>query len=448
MNKKIGIDDMAFQAPKLYLPIDDLAEARGIEAAKLRFGLGLEQMSVCDADEDIVTLSAAAALKLIRQAGVNPKDIGRIYMGTESSIDGSKPISSYVHGLLNKEFESMGHGPNALLHADVVDMTFACIGAVDAMQNSIYYVGANPGKVAIVIAGDIANYDLGSSGEYTQGAGAVALLIKEDPRLMVIEPDWGVATQSEHDFFKPIRLEVQDGQLLELHDEKPVFDGQFSNQTYQERITEAWAHYEGESAITSFGTLVFHLPYAFHGRRIIAPLYINELRQQGRLAALASEYGLDPDAPDFNKAFTKTDHYKDWVGATIAKGELYSSAMGNLYTASIFLSLMSSLEEGAPMEGERILFFAYGSGSKSKVFSAELCNGFKDRVNNWKTQNQLAERRAISFDQYIELRTTLMQHAIDERPGFVQVSSGSTDVNRFSRAYAYREAVPKSLSQA
>ncbi len=441
MNKKIGIDDIAFQAPKLYLPIAELAEARGIENSKLKFGLGLEQMSVCDADEDIVTLSAAAALKLIKQQSLNPKDIGRIYMGTESTVDGSKPISSYVHGLLNKEFENKGYGPNALLHADVVDMTFACIGAVDAMQNSLYYVAANPGKVAIVIAGDIANYDLGSSGEYTQGAGAIALLIKEDPQLMEIDPQWGVATQNEHDFFKPIRLEMRDGELQELHDEKPIFDGQFSNQTYQDRITEAWAHYDGESAITSFGTLVFHLPYAFHGRRIIAPLYLNELRQQGKLNALAAENGLDPDSPDFTKLFTKTDHYKNWVGKTIAKGEQFSSAMGNLYTASIFLSLMSSLENGDHQPGESILFFAYGSGSKSKVFSAKLGDQFNERVMKWKTAEQLEQRKAISFDDYIALRTTLMNKAIEQRSGFMQISSGSGELNRFSREYAYREVV-------
>ena len=44
MRTKVGIHDLAFQAPSLFLSIDDLAEARGIEAAKLRFGLGLEEI--------------------------------------------------------------------------------------------------------------------------------------------------------------------------------------------------------------------------------------------------------------------------------------------------------------------------------------------------------------------------------------------------------------------
>ena len=39
---------------------------------------------------------------------------------------------------------------------------------------------------AIVIVSDIAKYDIGSAGEYTQGAGAIAILIKDNPRLVGI----------------------------------------------------------------------------------------------------------------------------------------------------------------------------------------------------------------------------------------------------------------------
>ncbi len=72
-------------------------------------------------------------------------------------------------------------GTNTFLHVDTVDFTFACIGAVDALHNCIDFVRLNPGKKAIVIASDIAKYDLESTGEYTQGAGAVALLVTEKP---------------------------------------------------------------------------------------------------------------------------------------------------------------------------------------------------------------------------------------------------------------------------
>ena len=205
MTHTVGIHDLAFKSPSLYLPIKDLAEARGIEPDKLKFGLGLENMSVCDVNEDVVSLATGAVFQLLKQnPEIAPEQIGRIYVGTESSIDGSKPIGSYVHSLINEHFSST---ENVLGHTDVIDMTFACIGAVDAMHNSLYYLQAEPDKLAIVVAADIANYDLGSSGEYTQGAGAVAVLLGTNPRLLKIDTKWGVAMKSEHDFFKPIRLE-------------------------------------------------------------------------------------------------------------------------------------------------------------------------------------------------------------------------------------------------
>ncbi len=117
MNDTFGIHDIAFKAPSLYLPIEDLAIARDIDPAKLIHGLGLKKMSVCDVDEDIITLAASSVIQLLDQ---NPDlkltDIGRIYVGTESSIDGSKPIGTYVHGLVQQYFDSKGKDTTGINH--------------------------------------------------------------------------------------------------------------------------------------------------------------------------------------------------------------------------------------------------------------------------------------------------------------------------------------------
>jgi hydroxymethylglutaryl-CoA synthase len=105
-----------------------------------------------------------------------------------------------VEKVLEKEF-----GERVFRNCDVVDMTFACIGAVDALHNSLDFVRANPDKKAVVIASDYAKYELASSGEYTQGGGAVAVLVSSKPDLIEIENNWGVATESVFDFFKPRR---------------------------------------------------------------------------------------------------------------------------------------------------------------------------------------------------------------------------------------------------
>lgn len=140
-----GIEAASYHVPSLYLEIKDLAEKRGIEPAKLEKGLGLHKMGFLDVHEDAATLAAEALLKLIKDYNINPKDIARIYLGTESALDAAKPTASYamqmVEKVLDEEF-----GERCFRNCDVVDMTFACIGAVDALHNSIDFVRVNPDK--------------------------------------------------------------------------------------------------------------------------------------------------------------------------------------------------------------------------------------------------------------------------------------------------------------
>ena len=171
---KTGIDAIHYYVPSLVLPISALAEARGIEYAKLNKGLGLEGMALCDADEDVATMAAEAAINLIEEQGLEPQEIDRIYLGTESALDAAKPTAAYILGIIEDRLQSE-YGERCLQNCDVIDMTFACIGGVDALLNSADYIRLHPQSKAIVIAADKAQYDLASTGEYTQGAGAVAM---------------------------------------------------------------------------------------------------------------------------------------------------------------------------------------------------------------------------------------------------------------------------------
>ena len=96
-------------------------------------------------------------------------------------------------------------GENSLAECDVVDFTFACISGVDALQNCIDFITLNPSKKAIVVTTDFAKYDLNSTGEYTQGAGALAMLITSNPRIIAFENLWATSTKGVFDFFKLYR---------------------------------------------------------------------------------------------------------------------------------------------------------------------------------------------------------------------------------------------------
>ena len=446
-----GIDAIAFYVPQLYVSMDNLAEARNIPAEKLKRGLGLQKMTVPNVGEDAATFAANALLNLIAQNNIDPNDIGRVYLGTESAIDGSKPTATYAVEIVENEL-AQKYGERSFKNCDILDMTFACVGAVDALHNSIDWVKQDNNRKAIVIASDLSKYDINSTGEYTQGAGAVAVLVSHNPSIIKINDVWGVASKSEGDFFKPRRaykkrellksvfnelklddsdekikafIEASnsgfwsdDSEVVEVFKEEPVFDGQFSNACYSDRITEALNHFDAQEP-TRFNEqwqhIVFHLPYAFHGRRIIFDNWLNWIKECDLYNKLEDEIGKleDSDKKDWSKKAYKSELYNAFINTKIAQGELASSEIGNMYTASIFMSLLSLLasnyDNQKNITGNTIGFIAYGSGSKSKVFEGVVQDGWKSKIESINLFETLNNRISIDVDTYENLHRSKLE---------------------------------------
>ncbi|WP_333596711.1 hydroxymethylglutaryl-CoA synthase family protein [Chryseobacterium flavum] len=438
-----GIEAASYHVPGLYLEIKDLAEKRGIEPAKLEKGLGLLKMGLPDVHEDAATFAAEALLKLIRDYNINPKEIARIYLGTESALDAAKPTASYAVQMVEKVLEDK-FGDRCFKNCDMVDMTFACVGAVDALHNSLDFVRVNPDKKAIVIASDYAKYELASSGEYTQGGGAVALLVSSKPDLLEIDNHWGVASESVFDFFKP-RRQYKKEELnnapeafpdkIEIFTDEPVFDGQYSNQCYQDRIREAYEHYKEITGLhkpyENWRYIIFHLPYAFHGKRVFTEIY-------------SIENGLSYDTPEDQKAVAKSEGYLNLIKDKIEKTQRASSEIGNMYTASIFMAFLSALQtsfnDNDDVAGKEIGFLGYGSGSKSKVFAGKISENWKKVVEKWNLFENLNHRTAIDFDTYEKLhRKQLEESVMANYSGFGLVSVESDNpVKIGARYYTYK----------
>lgn len=421
---KIGIDSIAFDIPKLYLPIPVLAENRAIEADKLTNGLGLLKMSFPDVHQDVVTMASNATLALIQKENINPREISRIYVGTESGVDSSKPVASYV--LSNVE-SVLGAG--SFRNCDVVDLTFACIGAVDALQNCLDYIRLHPTKKAIVVASDNAKYDLQSTGEYTQGAGAIAMLITSEPRVLSFSKEVGVATEGVFDFFKPRRVFSKEELLssadnpewfgiteneIAVYKEQPVFDGQYSNQCYISRITEAYAHYKTESGQSgklyeNWGAILMHLPYCYQGRRTFIDIFARE-----NTALLNAQAG--DTLKDKMKALAKSPEYVNLINQKIQPSEIASGQIGNIYTGSIFLGLLSTLcyhyQQNSELTHQKIGCIAYGSGSKSKVFEATVEDQWKTVIQNVALFETLSQATAIDFATYEKLHKKELQSSV------------------------------------
>lgn len=418
---KYGIEAASIYVPHIYLPIKDLATKRSIDPDKLEIGLGLKKMAVLDAHEDTATIAANALLKLITDFNINPNEIGRIYLGTESALDGAKPTATYAVQLVESVLANQ-FGERPFKHTDVVDMTFACVGGVDAMHNSIDYVRVNPEKKAIVIAADYAKYGLESTGEYTQGAGAVAMLISNQPDLIAFDNNWGIGMESVFDFFKPHQSTSDTAILnalgttkseIEIFSDEPVFEGQYSNECYKNRVREAYFNFKEKTSVEgklyeNWRYIAFHLPYAFQGKRMFSDVF-------------ALENGQD-NSNDNLKIVSKSDEYKALIKEKVEPTQRASSEIGNMYTASVFTAFLSALQVSADndeeLNGQTVGFIAYGSGSKSKVFQGQIGECWKNVMNKMDLFNYLNQREAISFEQYQDLHNKNLKTSINDSKGF------------------------------
>jgi hydroxymethylglutaryl-CoA synthase len=316
-------------------------------------------------------------------------------LGTESAIDAAKPSITYALHLLQKTFDC------SFEHIDFLDMTFACIGGTDALHQCLDYVRLRPTRKCIVVAADKAIYDSNTGGEYTQGAGAVAFLVSTTPDLISFSGEVGVAVSHDFDFYKPklyyekseiiktlfsrLGLDSESipeeklaalletdtllkkgslegwaddfwdlpGALVPVQREEPVYDGQFSNACFEQRVAQALGDFLRKNnleALPETAQWIFHLPYAYQGRRMAVRMWWEQVASRNALvkSALISQLG-DFDSTDeaaygvWLKQIAKTDAYRDFVRASIAPTDAVSSKVGNLYTASIFMALLSGM---------------------------------------------------------------------------------------------------------
>ena len=174
-----GIDDISIYIPKLYVDARDFAEARGLDPDKLERGLGISQMAIVDANQDPAVLAANACLKVMQKNKLSPENVGRLYVATESSLDESKAMNSYVIGMLEQVY-----GSGSFQHCGGIECKFACVSGSYALYDNSNWIraGEAENQNALVVVSDIAKYDMGSSGEMTQGGGAIAMLLNDKPR--------------------------------------------------------------------------------------------------------------------------------------------------------------------------------------------------------------------------------------------------------------------------
>ena len=181
----VGISGLAAYVPPYRVCLDEWSRWTGNNPDKIRAVVG-RSFRMRGSEQSVYTLAATAVLRLIRNYDIDPSRVTYLGFGTESSTDNAAG-AVILKGMVNDALRALGVRtlPRS---CEVPEFKHACLGGVYAMKGAVRYLATDgAGNQAIVVSADLAQYARGSSGEQTQGAGAVAMLLEENPRLMAID---------------------------------------------------------------------------------------------------------------------------------------------------------------------------------------------------------------------------------------------------------------------
>ncbi|MGW1279629.1 hydroxymethylglutaryl-CoA synthase [Streptomyces tsukubensis] len=348
----VGIHDLSVSTTQFALTHETLAAHNGADIGKYHVGIGQRSMSVPAADEDIVTMAAAAAAPVVGRAGADR--IRTIVFATESSIDQAKAAGIYVHSLLGM--------PSA---TRVVELKQACYAGTAALHFAAALVRQDPSQQVLVIASDVSRYEPDDPGEATQGAAAVAMLVGADPALVRLEEPTGLFTADIMDFWRP------------NYRTTALVDGQESIAAYLQAAEGAWKDYteRGGRSLGEFRAFCYHQPFT----RMAHKAHRHLLQSQGHAA--------DEDTVD--RA----------VGGTTA----YNADIGNSYTASMYIGLAALLDSAEDLAGRPVGFLSYGSGSVAEFFAGTIVPGYRSELRSGLHRDVISRRRIVDFTRYREL---------------------------------------------
>jgi 3-hydroxy-3-methylglutaryl CoA synthase len=370
--KKIGIEKINLYGGSLFLDQVRLAEARGLDPDTVVRDFLIDTRSVIPPYEDTVTLGANAAAKMLTQDDIN--SIGMLVVGTESSVDFGKPVSTNIH-------RALGLGPNVRNY----ETKHACYSGVAALDTAINWIasGLNHGRKALVISSDFSRMHLNTKEEFVLGGVAAAVLVSDTPQIIEFELEKkGTWTTDAYDTFRPSAREEMGNNEVSLY-------------TYMDAIEGAYNHYttrfgrdvDFDSDFTHF---VYHTPFpgmAFQAHRTLTNLS-----------------GRRPKS-EIVKSFDEKVH----------PGLRYARRVGSTYGASNFVGiagLVRSLENPAPES--RIGLFAYGSGAIGEFYSGLLCENAGASVRSMDIDGALDKRREVSVAEYEHIEG-IRENSIEKR---------------------------------
>jgi len=366
---RIGIESLNIYGCSMSLDQRKLAEARGRDPQRVVRDFLINTRSLNPLWEDVVTMGANAAKPIVENT--DSESIGMLIVGTESSIDFGKPVSTNIAGALGL--------PTNIRNYETKHACYSGIAAVDAAVNWLAS-GFNNGRKALVISSDFSREHLKAKEEFVLGGAAAAVLLSDAPKLLEFEPKRkGTWTADIYDTFRPSAT-------------TEVGNNEVSLYAYMDALEGAWEDYVIKAGgETDFDRdhqwLSYHTPFpgiAFQAHRTLCN--INAPRKKAEVIK------------DFERRVVPTLQFTRRLGSTYGSSNLVGIAG----------LLSGDLELKA---GDRMGFYAYGSGAIGEFWSAKLCEGAQAEMRKMDIRNSLDARRSASVEEYESIECSRNQVA-------------------------------------
>jgi hydroxymethylglutaryl-CoA synthase len=426
--------------------------------------------------QSVYTIAASAVLRLIEQYGIDPTRVGFLGLGTESSTDNSAG-AVIIKGMLDDALTAKGLPPISR-NCEVPEVKHACLGGIYALKHALRYLALDDGdRVAIVVSADIAEYARGSSGEPTQGAGGVAMLLERNPTMLEFDLKNAGSASSYRavDFRKPVLRNIIRGNLNCHFQDLPVFNGKYSTTCYLDETLHALddmltrmdrepAEYYRELAAT-----FMHRPYHRMPETSFAMCYLFALGRDGAagrdvLKQHCAKTGMDVDAllaemrsrPDILqlvrdgtidedvyplsvellREFRKSPEFADLLAAKMSLGSETMKEIGNVYCAALPAWIAAGMEEAAlnklDLADGKILAVGYGSGDAAEAIPMTVVPGWEQAAARIGFRRSLESSQDLTRAQYESLHDSgQAEGLLEPDDGFIIDSIGNNS-NRFS----------------
>ncbi len=346
----VGIVGYGACIPRHRIKVEEIAKVWGADAPSYKKGLELREKAVPGPDQDVITLAVEAARNaLARSGGVDPQDIGAIYVGSESHPYAVKP-SGTVLG------EAIGATP----HVHVADFEFACKAGSEAMFVATGLVKSGLIKYGLAVGADTSQGAPGDALEYSAAAGGAAYIIGSSNLVATIDHTHSFTTDTP-DFW---RREYQN---------YPQHAGRFTGEpSYFKHTIGATKAILDETGMkpADFDYAVFHQP-------------------NGKFPMRAGKM----------LGFAREQLETGWLVPTL----------GNTYSGASPLGLTAILDVAQP--GNRILMCSYGSGSGSDSFILTVTDRILDVQDLATTTRHMLDHNPIylEYGEYAKFRHKILK---------------------------------------